>query len=185
MFLAIVFFAMTMLDESRARAQLARKAQTAVSEVKNMAIWGNHSATQWPDFYHAQISGRPALEVIADEAWLKESFVETVQKRGAEIIAARGASSAASAAAAIVDTVYNLTHDTPSGESFSVAKCSNGEYGVDKGLIFSYPCRVDSARLSVIPGIEQTSYGQEKFNLTLQELQAERETVRGQGLLEY
>ena len=177
------FFAMTMLDENRARAQLAQKAQVPITDVTQMTIWGNHSATQWPDFYHAQIAGQPAPQVIADETWLKESFVETVQKRGAAIIAARGASSAASAASAIVDTVHHLTHDTPQGQCFSLGKCSQGEYGVDEGLIFSYPCQVRQGQLSVVQGIEQTPYGQQKFELTLQELRAERATVQTAGLI--
>ena len=177
------FFAMTMLDENRARAALAYKAQVEVEQVQHMAIWGNHSATQWPDFYHAQIAGKPVLEVIADEAWLQGEFVQMVQKRGAAIIAARGASSAASAASAVVDTVHHLTHDTAPGQFFSVAKCSQGEYGVDEGLIFSYPCRTEGGELKVVTGIEQTSYGREKFDLTHEELRSERQAVQAQGLI--
>ena len=169
---------MTMLDENRGRAQLAKKAGVDVCEVKNLAIWGNHSATQWPDFYHAQIGGRPVVEVIDDENWLQGEFVETVQKRGAAVIKARGLSSAASAASAVVDTVYHLCHDTAPGESFSVAKCSQGEYGVDEGLIFSYPCRTENGQVKVVEGLEQdSSYAQEKFQATLKELQSERESV--------
>jgi len=148
-----------------------------------MTIWGNHSATQWPDFYNAKISGKKANEVITDEAWLKGEFVETVQKRGAAIIKARGASSAASAANAIVDNVYNLTHDTAAGNTFSVCKASKGEYGVDEGLIFSFPCRTVGGKLQVVDGIEQTPYGQEKFNITLDELRAERDAVKELGLI--
>ena len=177
------FFAMTMLDEARARAQLAQRAKVPVSQVKNMTIWGNHSATQWPDFYSASLQGRPALEVIGDEQWLQGDFVETVQKRGAAIIAARGASSAASAASAIVDTVFRLTRETPVGESFSVAKCSQGEYGVDQGLIFSFPCRVERGEVLVVSGRQQTPYGEEKFQATLQELREERVTVEKAGLV--
>lgn len=178
------FFAMTLLDENRARAQLARKAGVPVSRVQHMAIWGNHSATQWPDFYHARVDGRLATEAIADEDWLQGEFVERVQKRGTAIIAARGSSSAASAASAIVGTVRRLTNETPSGEFFSVAKCSQGEYGVDEGLVFSYPCRVvKGGQLTVVQGIEQTPYGQQKFDLTLQELRSEREMVRATGLI--
>ena len=177
------FFAMTMLDENRARTQLAQKAQVAISQVTHMGIWGNHSATQWPDFYHARIKGQAATEVIADEAWLKGEFVETVQKRGAAIIKARGASSAASAASGIVDTVYHLTHDTPVGHSFSVAKCSRGEYGVEEGLIFSYPCRTEKGQLTVVSGIEQSPYGQKKFQITHEELKSERDIVKSAGFL--
>ena len=124
------FFAMTTLDENRAKTQLAKKAGVDVTEVKEMTIWGNHSATQYPDFFNAKISGKSANEVISDEAWLKGDFITTVQKRGAAIIKARGASSAASAANACVQGVYNLTHDTPKGETFSMCLSSKGEYGL-------------------------------------------------------
>jgi len=177
------FFAMTMLDENRAKIQLAKKAGVDVTAVTNMTIWGNHSATQWPDFYNAQINGKKATEVITDEAWLKGEFVETVQKRGAAIIKARGASSAASAANAIVDNVYNLTHDTAAGNTFSVCKASKGEYGVDEGLIFSFPCRTVGGQLQVVDGVEQTPYGQEKFNVTLDELRSEKKAVQELGLI--
>lgn len=177
------FFAMTMLDENRAKIQLAKKAGVDVTAVTNMTIWGNHSATQWPDFYNAKINGKNATEVISDEAWLKGEFVETVQKRGAAIIKARGASSAASAANAIVDNVYNLTHDTAAGNTFSVCKASKGEYGVDEGLIFSFPCRTVGGQLQVVDGVEQTPYGQEKFNVTLDELRSEKKAVQELGLI--
>lgn len=177
------FFAMTMLDENRAKIQLAKKAGVDVTAVTNMTIWGNHSATQWPDFYNAKINGKKATEIITDEAWLKGEFVETVQKRGAAIIKARGASSAASAANAIVDNVYNLTHDTAAGNTFSVCKASKGEYGVDEGLIFSFPCRTVGGQLQVVDGVAQTPYGQEKFNVTLDELRSERQAVKELGLI--
>ncbi|MBH48382.1 MAG: malate dehydrogenase [Halobacteriovorax sp.] len=177
------FFAMTMLDENRARIQLAKKAGVDITSISNMTIWGNHSATQWPDFYNAKIGGKQAIDVITDEAWLKGEFVETVQKRGAAIIKARGASSAASAANAIVDNVYNLTHDTKAGESFSVCKASKGEYGVDEGLIFSFPCRTVGGSLQVVDGVEQTAYGKEKFQVTLEELRAEKKAVQELGLI--
>ncbi len=177
------FFAMTMLDENRARIQLAKKAGVDITSISNMTIWGNHSATQWPDFYNAKIGGKKAIDVITDEAWLKGEFVETVQKRGAAIIKARGASSAASAANAIVDNVYNLTHDTKAGESFSVCKASKGEYGVDEGLIFSFPCRTVGGSLQVVDGVEQTAYGKEKFQVTLEELRAEKKAVQELGLI--
>lgn len=177
------FFAMTMLDENRAKTQLAKKANVDVTAVNNMTIWGNHSATQWPDFFNAKISGKPASEVISDHDWLKGEFVETVQKRGAAIIKARGASSAASAANAVVDNVYNLTHDTVAGETFSVCKASAGEYGVDEDLIFSFPCRTEGGKLSVVEGIEQNDYGKDKFQITLDELRKERDTVKEMGLV--
>lgn len=177
------FFAMTMLDENRAKTQLAQRAAADITAVSNMTIWGNHSATQWPDFYNAKINGKVVPEIISDESWLKEYFVTTVQKRGAAIIKARGSSSAASAANAIVENVYNLTHDTTAGQTFSVCKCSEGEYGTDKGLIFSFPCRTESGTLKVVEGIEQSAYGQEKFDVTHKELQNERDTAKEMGLI--
>lgn len=177
------FFAMTMLDENRARAQLAKRAGVSVDKVTRMAIWGNHSATQWPDFYNTQINGRPCLEVIDDEAWLRGPFVEIVQKRGAAIIKARGASSAASAANAVIDTVKHLVNDTPEGDCFSVALCSKGEYGVEEGLIFSYPCRTEGGRVQVVEGIEHSPFGLEKFKTTHEELKGERDEVRRMSLI--
>jgi len=144
------FYAMTMLDENRAKTQLAKKAGVDISSVKNMTIWGNHSATQYPDFFNTEINGKPAADVITDHKWLQGEFIKTVQQRGAAIIKARGASSAASAANAIVDNVYNLTHDTAAGDSFSVCRASQGEYGVDKGLIYSYRCRTEDGKLNVV-----------------------------------
>jgi len=177
------FFAMTMLDELRARTQLAIKAGVDVTAVSQMTIWGNHSSTQYPDFYHALINDRPATEVITDINWLQNDFISKIQKRGAEVIKARGASSAASAANAALMSVYNLVHDTPQGETFSVARCSQGEYGVDEGLIFSVPCRTEGGKLKVITGITQNEFGQEKFNITLDELRKERDAVKELGLI--
>lgn len=177
------FFAMTMLDENRARMQLARKAGVPVTEVTNLTIWGNHSTTQYPDFYNAKIGGKPVVEVIRDESWLQNDFISIVQKRGAEVIKARGASSAASAANAAIDGVACLTHATKSGDSFSVALCSQGEYGVDEGLIFSFPCRRENGRIKVISGIEQNAFGQQKIQATLAELRAERDAVKNLGLI--
>ena len=135
------FYAMTMLDENRARAQLAIKANVPITAVTNMNIWGNHSATQYPDFYHALINDKAASEVIHDEQWLQNEFVSIIQKRGAAVIEARGASSAASAANGIVDSIYNLVHDTPGSESYSMCLASEGQYGVDaQFFIFSFPC---------------------------------------------
>lgn len=178
------FFAMTMLDELRARAQLAMKAKVDVEAVTQMTIWGNHSSTQYPDFYHAKINNKPVPEVITDLAWLQNDFIPLVQKRGAAVIKARGSSSAASAANAIVRTVYSLVHETPQGETFSVARCSEGEYGVDKGLIFSFPCRTEGNKLKVITGLSQNAFGQEKLDETLKELREEREAVKALGLIE-
>src|SRR5262245_26936667 len=135
------WFAMTRLDENRAKSQLAAKAGTHVTEVTNLAIWGNHSATQYPDFYNAKIGGRPVTTVISDEEWLKGPFISVVQQRGAAIIKARGSSSAASAANAVVDTVQSLMTPTAAGDWYSVAVTSEGSYGVEKGLMSSFPIR--------------------------------------------
>lgn len=177
------FFAMTMLDETRARTQLANKANVDVTAVSQMTIWGNHSATQYPDFYNAKINGKPVSEVITDSAWLQKDFIQIVQQRGAAIIKARGASSAASAANAITRNVYNLTHDTPVGETFSVCKASTGEYGVDRDIIFSFPCRTENGKLRVITDLTHNVFGQEKFQATLEELIQERDAVKGMGLI--
>ena len=147
------WFAMTRLDENRAKAQLAEKAGVAVTRVTNMTIWGNHSATQYPDFYNAKIDGRAATEAIKDEAWLKETFITTVQQRGAAIIKARGLSSAASAANAVVDTVRSLTTDTPAGDWHSVAVCSDGSYETDNGLISSFPIRSKGGKWEIVQGV--------------------------------
>ena len=177
------FFAMTSLDELRARTQLAKKAGVDVSELTQMAIWGNHSATQFPDFAHAKIGGRPVPEVIKDKAWLEGEFITTVQNRGTEVIKTRGASSAASAANAAITGVYNLTHDTPAGEWYSVCRCSTGEYGVDPGLIFSYPSRTENGVSKIVEGITQDEFGKKKFEATLAELRAERDAVRELDLI--
>jgi malate dehydrogenase len=178
------FYAMTMLDELRARTQLAKKAGVDITTVSQMTIWGNHSSTQFPDFYNAKINGLPATTVINDEQWFKETFTPTVQQRGAAILKSRGASSAASAANAIIQGVHHLVTDTPSGESFSVCRSSEGEYGVDEGLIFSYPCRRSHGELQVVEGLPFNDYSQAKFNDTLAELRSERDTVKSLGLLD-
>lgn len=177
------FYAMTTLDELRSRTQLAQKAGVDITAVTEMTIWGNHSATQYPDFYNAKINGVSAAQVI-DESWLKNTFVSTVQQRGAAVIKARGSSSAASAANAIITGVNHLVTDTPAAESFSMCRCSHGEYGVDEGLIFSFPCRREQGELKVVKDLKQNQYGQELFNLTLNELRQERDTVKTLGLLD-
>lgn len=177
------FYAMTMLDENRARWQLAAKAGVDVSDIRCMNIWGNHSSTQYPDFYLAKIKGKPATDVITDTNWLQTTFIETVQKRGAAVIAARGASSAASAANAAVDTVYNLVHDTASDDRFSVAKYSTGDYGIDEGLIFSFPSRTEDGKLKVVTGLELNDFSKEKIKITLDELRAERDAVKELSLI--
>lgn len=178
------FFAMTTLDELRARTQLAQKAGVDITAVSQMTIWGNHSATQYPDFYNAKINGKSAADVINDDAWLKDTFVSTVQQRGAAIIKARGLSSAASAANAVIKGVNHLVFDTPAGETFSMCRHSEGEYGVDKGLIFSVPCRRENGELKVVEGLTMNDYGREMFDKTLDELRQERDTVKSLGLLD-
>jgi len=171
------FFAMTRLDENRARSQLAKKAGTEVTEVTNMTIWGNHSATQYPDFYNARIGGQPANQVIGDEAWLKGEFITSVQQRGAAIIKARGASSAASAANAIVDTVRSILEPTPAGDWHSLCLCSDGSYGVEKGLISSFPVRSDGRKLEIVQGLPLNEFSRAKIEATVNELKEERAMV--------
>lgn len=172
------FFAMTTLDENRAKTQLAQKAGVDVTSVTNMTIWGNHSATQYPDFYSAKIGGKPATEIISDESWLKDTFIPQVQKRGAAIIKARGTSSAASAANAIVDSVHKLTVPTPAGETFSMCLCSDGSYGTPEGLIISLPCRSDGQNVKVATGVALNEFSRAKFDASVQELSEEREAVK-------
>ncbi len=173
------FFAMTRLDQNRAVAQLATKAAVGVSDVKNLVIWGNHSSTQVPDFLNASIKGRAVPEVIANDPWLKGEFLETVQKRGAAIIAARGKSSAASAANAAIDTFRDLMCETPPGESFSVGVMSNGNpYMLEDNLIFSFPCRSKgNCDWEFIPGYPWDDFLKEKMQRTVEELMEEREIV--------
>src|SRR6201988_5038190 len=161
------WFAMTRLDENRAKAQLASKAGSHNSRVTNVTIWGNHSSTQYPDFYNAKIEGKPATEVIKAGAWLKKPFIPTVQRRGAAIIKARGASSAASAANAAVDTVRTLVTPTPAGDCYSVAVCSDGSYGVEKGLISSFPIRTSGSRQEIVQGVPVNDFSRQKIDLSV------------------
>ncbi len=172
------FFAMTMLDQNRAYSQLAQKSGTHSTDVKNLAIWGNHSATQYPNFYDATIQGKAVTEVISDHDWVQGEFIGTVQQRGAAIIKARGLSSAASAANAALDTVKALINPTPEGEFFSVAVSSDGSYGIPEGLMFSFPIRSDDSNWSIVQGIEINEFSQEKINGTKQELLEEQEAVQ-------
>lgn len=171
------FFAMTMLDENRARTQLAKKASVDVTTVTHMAIWGNHSSTMFPDFFNARINGRPVPEVIGHREWLEKDFIATVQQRGAAIIKARGSSSAASAANAVVDTVRRLTTATRAGDWFSVAVASPGDYGIEPGLIFSYPVRSDGRNWSIVPGLPVNEFSRAKIAATEAELKEERALV--------
>ena len=178
------WFAMTRLDQNRAETQLAKRAGVSVAEVKNLVIWGNHSSTQYPDFTNATIGGRPAVDVIADEAWLKGEFISTVQKRGAAIIEARGASSAASAANAAIDTVAGLVRATAADDCVSVAVTSRGEYGVPEGLTFGLPVMSDGrGGWSVKDDFNVDEFSAERIRLTTEELVAERDDVRALGLI--
>lgn len=173
------WFAMTRLDENRAKSQLAAKAGADVTQVTNVAIWGNHSATQYPDFFHARIGGRPATDVITDHAWLETEFISTVQQRGAAIIKARGASSAASAANAVVDTVRSLVTPTPEGDWNSVAVCADGSYGIEKGLICSFPVRSNGRNWHIVQGLAHNEFSAAKIKATVDELKEERALVAG------
>jgi malate dehydrogenase len=172
------WFAMTMLDENRGRSQLAAKAGVPVSEVRGLAIWGNHSSTQFPDAWHATIGGRPAPEAIADDAWLEGEFIANVQQRGAEIIKARGQSSAASAANAVIDTVRNVAR--PSGEQFSsaIVAPAGGGYEVPEGLVFGYPLRATApGSVEIVQGIEHGAFARGKIEATTAELLEEQAAV--------
>jgi len=171
------WFAMTRLDENRAAAQLAQKANRPVSEVSNVTIWGNHSATQYPDYYNARIGGVAAPEVIADDTWAHVDFIPTVQQRGAAIIQARGASSAASAANAAIDTVKSLTTPTAEGEWNSVCVASDGSYGTEEGLITSFPVRSDGQNWEIVQGLPINDFARGKIDASVRELSEEREMV--------
>lgn len=174
------FFAMTRLDQNRATAFLAKKAHTSIDRVKNVTIWGNHSSTQVPDFIHAQINGHPAEQEIKDRNWLEKDFFSGVQKRGAEVIAARGKSSAASAAHAAIESLRSLITPTPKDQWFSVAISSNhNPYGVHKGLIFSFPCRSKgNGALEIVEGLHWDEFLKQKISLTEKELLEEKELIK-------
>jgi malate dehydrogenase len=171
------FYAMTRLDENRAKSQLAKKAGVDVTTVTNVAIWGNHSSTQYPDFYNAKIGGRAATQVITDEAWLKGEFIASVQQRGAAVLKARGLSSAASAANAVVDSVRSIVEPTASGDWHSVAICSDGSYNVEKGLISSFPIRSEGKKLEIVQGLTINDFSRSKIDATVNELKEERSLV--------
>ena len=172
------FFAMTRLDENRAKAMLAAKAGVHVSAVRNVGIWGNHSATQFPDFANATVGGKPATQAIADHAWLRETFIPAVQQRGAAVIKARGASSAASAANAALDTLRSLHFPTPAGDWHSVAVLSDGSYGIAKGVIFGFPVRTKAdGSWEIVQGLPLDAFAREKVAITEKELLEERATA--------
>jgi malate dehydrogenase len=171
------WFAMTRLDENRAKTQLAKKASVDVTAVTNLAVWGNHSSTMFPDFNNAKIAGRPVTDVIGHHAWLQNEFLTTVQQRGAAIIKARGASSAASAANAVVDSVRSIVEPTTPGEWHSVCVCSDGSYGIEKGLITSYPVRSNGKSLEIVQGLPINEFARGKIDASINELKEERSMV--------
>ena len=174
------WFAMTRLDENRAKSQLAQKAGVPVSSVTNVAIWGNHSATQFPDYANALIDGKPAVEAVNDLDWLQGDFLTTVQKRGAAIIDARGLSSAASAANAAIDSVVSIQEGTSGDEFTSLAVVSRGEYGVPEGLQFGFPVRTNrSGEWTVVEGLSHDGFANDRIRITTEELEAERKDVAG------
>jgi len=177
------FTAMTRLDHNRAVAQLAARAEAAVADISNMTIWGNHSATQYPDIFHAKVKGENAAKVVDDQQWLENEFIPTVQKRGAAIIEARGASSAASAANAAVDHVHDWFAGTANGDWVSMAVCSDGSYGVEEGLISSFPCTARAGEWEIVSGLDLDGFSRARVDATVAELAEERDTVREQGLI--
>ena len=173
------WFAMTRLDQNRARSLLAKRAGVGVASVTGVAIWGNHSSTQYPDFENGRIEGRPVTEVITDVEWLQGDFIAGVQQRGAAIIEARGASSAASAANAVVDSARSILEPTPAGDAVSLAVVSHGEYGAPEGLIFGFPVRSDGGSWQVVEGLEHSDFAKERIRVTTDELESERAAVAG------
>jgi malate dehydrogenase len=169
---------MTRLDENRAKAQLALKAGAQWTDVTNLAIWGNHSATAFPDFLNARIAGRPATDVISDRAWLEGDFIETVQRRGAVILKARGLSAAQSAAQAAVETIHSIVNPTPVEDWHSVALPSDGSYGIEKGIVCSFPTRSDGSRVEVVQGVPIDDFARARIDTTIKELVYERAMVQ-------
>ena len=177
------FTAMTRLDHNRAMAQLAAKTGTTVNDVKNMTIWGNHSATQYPDLFHAEVGGRNAAEAVNDQAWLEGEFIPTVQQRGAAIIKARGLSSAASAANAAIDHVHDWVAGTPEGDWVSMAVPSDGSYGVPEGLMSSFPCVCKDGKWEIVQGLEIDDFSRARIDASAAELADERDAVKELGLI--
>jgi malate dehydrogenase len=177
------FSALTRLDHNRAIAQLAHKAGVSVNEIRKMTIWGNHSATQYPDLFHAEVSGRNAAEVVGDQDWLENTFIPTVQKRGAAVIEARGASSAASAASATIDHTRDWLAGSPEGSWLSMAVCSDGSYGVPEGLISSFPVTTSKGAWEIVQGLEIDDFSRARIDASVAELAEERDAVTGLGLI--
>jgi malate dehydrogenase len=177
------FTAMTRLDHNRALSQLAKKTGSSVTDIRKLTIWGNHSATQYPDWSQATIGGKPAAEVVGDDSWLQDTFIPTVAKRGAAIIEARGASSAASAANAAIDHVFDWVNGTPEGDWTSAAIPSDGSYGVPEGLISSFPVTSKNGRWEIVQGLEVSDFSRTKIDASVAELAEERDAVQSLGLL--
>ena len=177
------FTAMMRLDHNRALTQVAQKTGASVSDVKNMTIWGNHSATQYPDVVHAKVAGKSAWETIADEAWVADTFIPTVQKRGAAIIEARGASSAASAANAAIDHIHDWVLGTPEGDWVSMGVAVDGQYGIDKGIICGLPCVAKNGEWSVVEGLELDAFSKPRIDASVAELREEYDAVKELGLI--
>ncbi len=177
------FSALTRLDHNRAIAQLAHKTGVSVNEIRKMTIWGNHSATQYPDLFHAEVSGRNAVEAVGDQDWLENTFIPTVQKRGAAIIEARGASSAASAASATIDHTRDWLGGSPEGSWLSMAVCSDGSYGVPEGLISSFPVTTSNGSWEIVQGLEIDDFSRGRIDASAAELAEERDAVKGLGLI--
>jgi malate dehydrogenase len=177
------FTAMMRLDHNRAIAQVAKKTGAAVSDVANMTIWGNHSASQYPDVFHAKVKGSPAAEAIGDQSWIENDFIPTVQKRGAAIIEARGASSAASAANAAIDHVHDWVLGTPEGDWVSIAIPSDGTYGIQEGIFCGYPCTCAGGEYTVVEGLELDEFSRSRIDASVAELADERESVKQLGLI--
>lgn len=177
------FTAMTRLDHNRAISQLAAKTGAAVSDIKRLTIWGNHSATQYPDIFHAEIAGKNAAETVNDEQWLADTFIPTVAKRGAAIIEARGASSAASAANAAIDHVHTWVNGTPEGDWTSMGIVSDGSYGVPEGIISSFPVTTRNGVYEIVQGLDINDFSRARIDASVKELTEERDAVRELGLL--
>ena len=177
------FTAMMRLDHNRAKAQLAAKTGATVNDITNLTIWGNHSATQYPDIFHAKVAGENAAEKVNDQRWLEENFIPTVQKRGAAIIEARGASSAASAANAAVDHVHDWVLGTPEGDWVSMAVPTDGSYGVEEGIISSYPVTCSGGTYEIVQGLEISDFSRGRIDATVNELNEERDAVKQLGLV--
>jgi malate dehydrogenase len=177
------FTAMMRLDHNRAISQVANKLGRPVTDVTNMTVWGNHSATQYPDLFHAKVGGQSAVDVVDDQAWIEEQFIPTVAKRGAAIIEARGASSAASAANAAIDHVYDWVHGTPDGDWVSMAVPSDGSYGIEEGIISSFPCTTADGSWSIVQGLEIDDFSRGRIDASVKELRDERDAVKDLGLI--